>query len=100
MAGGYALVPGDGGQPAFSGPSSAISTALEQVQNGVPLDAVDFQTVIGITEELRASRASTVIVGNMPHGDEIVTLFTEIFHSPPQYLGGVAVWDRVQIRLP
>jgi hypothetical protein len=95
MAGGYALVPGDGGKPTFTGPLTATEVILDDIQNGVPSQLLDLQTVVAMRQEMVASRAATVMVGPMPHRDQAVRLFAALLGTAPVDGGGVALWTHV-----
>jgi hypothetical protein len=45
-----------------------------------------------VVADLRARRVSSVIVGPMRRGADVVRLFTLALGVPPRHLGGVDVW--------
>jgi hypothetical protein len=95
MAGGYALVPGDRGNPTFTGPLTATELILDDIQNGVPSRQLDLPTVVAMRREMVASKAATVMVGPMAHRDQAVALFSALLRAAPVDGGGVAMWTDV-----
>jgi hypothetical protein len=93
MAGGYELVPGDPGHSSFFGPDTATHAVLDSLQGGTPIMNLDFLAVIAMREEMRASGASTVIVGPMTNQDHVITFFQALLGAPPDIRSqGVAMW--------
>jgi hypothetical protein len=53
-----------------------------------------------ILADLRHWRVSTVVVGPMPHQQDMVSLFTRVLSAPPSKRGGVYVWSTAQSPRP
>ena len=99
MPGGYAVAPGDFGEPSFTGPDTTLHDVLAAIQDGASLRAIDVATFVAVENELRSLDVSTVLVGPMPNRRQAVLLFTYLLHRPPVFAGGVAVWPDVQTLL-
>jgi hypothetical protein len=91
--GGYMLVPDAHGHASFAAAPSPTAVVVTGIEAGDI--AVNGASVATVGADLRHRKVSTVIVGPMAHGDDVVRLFTRVLASPPRRTGGVAVWERV-----
>ena len=73
-------------------PNSPTQTAMLQIQEGHGLPALSAALRRQFTADLRQWAVETVIVGPMPHQDQMLALFKWLFHREPDPVGGVYVW--------
>lgn len=94
MPEGYVLLPGPGGSVVSSPPETNVSRVMEAVAVG-ERPVLDSEARRAFTMDLHRLQVQTVIVGDMPHSAEMISLFTELLGRPPARTGGVAVWWNV-----
>jgi hypothetical protein len=88
MPEGYAVVPG----PSTNPPPTALGTLMVGIEEGASPDVGE---ALGrqLLADLAGWKVETVIVGPMPHQDEMLRLFTGLLGRPPTPVGGVYLWS-------
>jgi hypothetical protein len=98
MVGGYFLGPDERGRARFGPGPSTTRSALRQLAVGVPADALARRLCPAVRSELARWQVGTVVVGPTQHRDQVTRFFTLLVDRPPEQLGGVAVWEDVDVR--
>jgi hypothetical protein len=97
MPGGFAVIPGPTGANTFEGQATALSGALAQCEGGAT--SVPGFSAADVQAQLREWQTQTVaVVPTAPGAACATTLFTDAL-GPPQQLGGVLVWSKVNTKL-
>lgn len=93
MPEGYIYVPPRAASDvALRPPNSPTQTEMLRVQEGHGLPALNAALRRQLTADLRQWAVQTVIVGPMPHQDQMLALFKWLFHREPDPRGGVYIW--------
>jgi len=91
MPEGYFVTVDRGGQRRDGPPPTTTSRVMSDIAGGRGLAAADVDD--RILADLRDWKVSTVVVGPMPHEQDMVALFTRVLSAPPRNRGGVYVWS-------
>lgn len=97
MPGGFAVIPGPTGANTFGGQATPLSGVLAQCEGGAT--SVPGFSAADVQAQLREWQTQTVaVVPSAPGAACATTLFTDAL-GPPQQLGGVLVWSKVNTKL-
>jgi hypothetical protein len=93
---GYVYVPDAQGRARYGPAPGALARLMIDVQDHGGRPALTTADRTAAAEELVDVGVSVVIVGPMPHRDDMIALLTDLFGRPPEEVGGVELWRDVQ----
>jgi hypothetical protein len=98
MVGGYFLGPDKQGRAQYGPKRSTTRWALQRLAAGsATADSLDRRFCPAVREELEAWHVRTVLVGPNRHSDDMVEFFTLLLGRPPQEVGGMQIWEDVDV---
>jgi hypothetical protein len=95
MPAAYGLGPNAEGRYAFLPIPTAVSTAMQEIQQGRPAPDLTPDLRRIIANDLARADVRTALVGPMPYRQTMVAFFTDLLGRPPQQVAGVELWLRV-----
>lgn len=96
MPQGYFFAPDENGKPRYGAPFSVLSVKMYDIQAGRPAPLVTPELRMSLVQDLAVRQVQTVIVGPMPHQEEMVRFFSLLLGEPPEQFDDVFVWQRTQ----
>jgi len=93
IAGGYFLGPGPGGRALYGAPPRPSATLLDEVARTGRVPAVTDADRAALVTDLRYWRAAVMLLGDVPHADQLRATLTDLLGTPPRHTGGAWVWD-------
>lgn len=98
MVGGYFLGPDQQGRAHYGPTQSTTRWALQRLAAGTATaGSLERKACPAIREELEAWHVRTVLVGPNRHSDDMVEFFTLLLGRPPQEVGGMWIWENVDV---
>lgn len=91
MPEGYILGPDGGGKFTFLPIPTTLSTTMEAIQLGKPIDITP-EMQQAMRDEIKTKKVKTIVVGPMAHQDEMMQLFNDLLGAQPESLEGVYLW--------
>jgi hypothetical protein len=91
MAGCYCTVPGPDGRATFHGPTSQLTTAVIQVEQGITSARAALGDA-GVRDAFARLHPDAVILGPAANGEQLSALITGLTGMRPRDLAGVRLW--------
>ena len=96
---GYVYVPDAEGRPRYGPAAGGLARLMIEVQDHGVLPDLTAEDRAAAARELTDAGVSVVIVGPTRYRQEMLALFTDLFHQPPVEKDGVQLWPDVQLLL-
>jgi hypothetical protein len=95
MTGGYAIRGLPGGGATTSPPQTEASAIIERIESSSASPVVTAALRTRVLAQLRSDGVTSVVVGPDRAQAALVDFMTQVLNAPPQWTGGVALWDAI-----
>jgi hypothetical protein len=98
MPAAYGLGPDENGRYSFLPIPTALSTTMQDIQRGSPPPDLTEDLRLQIQNDMVRADVRSVLVGPMGNRTAMIAFFSQLLGRPPEPVGGVQLWLRVDPR--